>query len=521
MSQAAAATATHPPSTSKTSWIERVGKKIPDPIVIFMALFVITAIVSVLMGGYTFTSVGADGSDIEYAINNMMAAENVRWIFDHAILQNWLAFGNGVLGVILIAVLGVGIAEESGLLATLIKKAGTKISERYLPLLLVFLGIMSSVASDAGYLILVPLAGMLYAGTGKNPLIGMAAAFAGVSAGFSANLIPATPIDAIMGNNAQLFAEAQGVPFTDAMGRALNAPTMNYFFLVTSVFVLGSVGAWVTTRYVAPKLENQPYEIPEDMDISDFKVKPHEEKGLKAAALGTVVALAVIFGLCMDPLAPFTNEAGNEITPYMNNMVMLIVLFFAITGIFYGASVGKFKSVTCVVQAMVKQMNTMGYILVLTFFSYQFLALLGESGLGTYVTYLGANFLQALGLQSVPVLLLIGFVFVTAIINLLVGGLTSKWMLLGPIFIPMLYQVNPAMTPDLIAAAFRVADSSTNIITPMMSYAGVILAFMRKYKPEMTIGDQIAIMMPYSIAFMIIWTIQLVAFFMFNIPMGF
>ncbi len=510
-----------PPMDGRASLIERIGKKIPDPIVIFMALFAITAIVSIAMGGHTFSSVGADGSPVEYSIKNMMTTENIRWIFDNAILQNWLAFGNGVLGVILIAVLGVGIAEESGLLGTLIKKAGTHINERFLPLLLVFLGIMSSVASDAGYLILVPLAGMLYAGTGKNPLIGMAAAFAGVSAGFSANLIPATPIDAIMGNNAQLFAEAQGVPFADAAGRALNAPTMNYFFLAISVFVLGSVGAWVTQRFVAPKLEKQAYIIPEDMDLSDFTVKPEEEKGLKAAAIGTVVALLSILGLCMGPLSAYTNDAGRVITPYMNNMVLLIVLFFAVTGIFYGASVGKFKSVTCVVKSMIKQMNTMGYILVLTFFSYQFLALLGASGLGTYVTYLGANFLQSLGLDSVPVLLLVGFVFVTAIINLLVGGLTSKWMLLGPIFIPMLYQVNPAMTPELIAAAFRVADSSTNIITPMMSYAGVILAFMRKYKPEMTIGDQIAIMMPYSIAFMLIWTVLLVVFFMFGIPMGF
>lgn len=503
------------------SLIERVGKKIPDPIVIFMALYVITALLSILMSGHTFSSMGADGQPVEYAIKNMMTNENIRWIFDNAILKNWLAFGNGVLGIILIAVLGVGIAEDSGLLGTLIKKAGSHINERFLPLLLVFLGIMSSVASDAGYLILVPLAGMLYVGIGKNPLIGMAAAFAGVSAGFSANLIPATPIDAIMGNNAQLFAETQGVPFADANGVALNAPTMNYFFLATSVFVLGLVGAWVTRRFIAPRLEKQSYIIPDDMDVSDFKVKPEEEKGLKAAAIGAVVALLFIAGLCMGPLASFTNDAGREITPYMNNMVLLIVIFFIICGIFYGVAVGKFKSVSCVVKAMVKQMNTMGYILVLTFFSYQFLALLGASGLGTYVTYLGANALQALGLDSVPVLLLVGFVIVTATINLLVGGLTSKWMLLGPIFIPMLYQVNPTMTPELISAAFRVADSSTNIITPMMSYAGVILAFMRKYKPEMTIGDQISIMMPYSIAFMTIWTVLLVIFFTFGIPMGF
>ena len=510
-----------PVPKEKKSLIERIGRKIPDPIVIFMGFYVITAVISIIMGGHTFSSVGADGSPVVHTINNMMTTEKIRWIFDNAILQNWLAFGGGVLGIIMIAVLGVGIAEDSGLLGTLIKKAGSHINEKYLPLLLVFIGIMSSVASDAGYLILVPLAGLLYAGVGKNPLIGMAAAFAGVSAGFSANLIPATPIDAIIGNNAQLFAEAQGVPFTTSTGEPLNAATMNYFFIAFSVFLLSGVGAWITKMFVAPKLEKVSFEIPADMDVSDFQVNPEEQRALKVAGIGAVVAIALLTALCLGPLAPYTNDAGREVVPYMNNMVLLIVIFFAICGIAYGAAVGKYKSVTTVVYAMVKQMGTLGYVLTLSFFSYQFLALLGASGLGTYVTYLGANLLQALGLASMPVLLLIGFVLVTASINLLVGGLTSKWMLLGPIFIPMLYQVNPEMTPEVVAAAFRVADSSTNIITPMMSYAGVILAFMRKYKPDMTIGEQIGIMMPYSIAFMVIWTTALVTFFMLGIPMGF
>jgi aminobenzoyl-glutamate transport protein len=204
----------------------------------------------------------------------------------------------------------------------------------------------------------------------------------------------------------------------------------------------------------------------------------------------------------------------------MNNIILLISLFFTVTGVFYGVATGRFKSVWDVVQAMVTQMNTMGYILVLTFFTYNFLGLVGYSGLGTWITFLGAEFLQALGLQKFPVLLLIGFILTTAFINIFIGGLTSKWMLLGPIFIPMLYFVNPAMTPDFVAAAFRVADSSTNIITPMMAYAGVILAFMRKYKPDMGFGDMLIIMVPYSIAFLIVWTALLVGFFTLGIPLG-
>ena len=158
----------------------------------------------------------------------MTDTENVRWLFDNALLKNWLAFGNGVLGVILIVMLGVGVAEHSGLLTAIIKKMGTKLSDKFLAPAVVFLGIMSSIATDAGYLVLIPLAGLLYAGLGKNPLIGMAAAFAGVSAGFSANLIPATPVDVIIGVNAQVFAEAQGVPFTTGDGQPLTPATMPF-----------------------------------------------------------------------------------------------------------------------------------------------------------------------------------------------------------------------------------------------------------------------------------------------------
>lgn len=501
--------------------IERVGRKIPDPVIIFMSLFVFCLLMTGLIGGLQFQTTGADGSAVTHTIKNMLAAENVRWMFDNALLTNWLSFGRGVLGVILIVMVGVGIAEHSGLLSTVIKKVGLRINDRWLPLLVVFLGIMSSIASDAGYLILIPLAGLLYAGLGKNPLIGMAAAFAGVSAGFSANLIPATPSDVILGVNARIFAESQGIPFVTAQGNPINPATMHYFFIATSTFLLAALGAWVTVRFVGPRLEKMPYQIPEDLNLDDFQVTDAENKGLRAAGIGLILSLVAVAALAMGPLATYTNEAGREVTPYLDNVILLIAMVFATIGIFFGVSTGKFKSLQDVVSAMVKQMNTMGYILVLTFFSYNFLALLGFSGLGTYVTYLGATFLGSLGLQNFPILLIIGFILTTAVINLFVGGLTSKWMLLGPIFVPMLYQVNPDMTPDMVTAAYRVADSSTNIITPMMSYAGVVLAFMRKYKPELSFGDVIAMMVPYSITFLLSWTALLVAFFTFGIPLGF
>ncbi len=510
-----------PRQSGAIAFIERVGKKIPDPVIIFMFLLVASLVATGIFGGMEFQTTGSDGQPVTHTIKDMLATEHTRWMFDNAILTNWLAFGHGVLGVILVVMLGVGIAENSGLLSAVIKRVGLRLNEKWLPMLLVFLGIMSSIATDAGYLVLIPLAGMLYAGLNKNPLIGMAAAFAGVSAGFSANLLPATPVDVIIGMNARIFAESQGVPFISASGAELNPATMNYFFIFASTFLLAGLGAWVTKRFVAPRLEKMTYELPADLNQEEFGVSELEVKGLKVAGIGLLVSILAIVGLAMGPLAPYTNEAGRNVIPFMDNVILLIAMVFSVTGICFGYTTGKFKSLQNVVDAMVKQMNTFGYVLVLTFFSHNFLAILSYSGLGVYITYLGATGLSSLGLEQSPILLIIGFIITTALINLFVGGLTSKWMLLGPIFIPMLYQVNPDMTPDVVSAAFRVADSSTNIITPMMTYAGVILAFMRKYKSDLTFGDVIAMMVPYSIVFLTVWTTLLVAFLTFGIPLGF
>jgi aminobenzoyl-glutamate transport protein len=503
-------------------WIERAGRAIPDPIVIFMGLWVIVFAASVLLGGTRFEVPGPGGTTTEQSIRSMATAENVRWIFDNAILANWLAFGGGVLGIIIFIIMAVGVAEHTGLLGALIKRAGAAIPERFLALAVVFLGIMSSLASDAGYLILVPLAGLLYASLGKHPLVGMAAAFAGVSAGFSANLVPGTTSDIIMGVNARAFAEASGIAFASADGRPLNPATMTYWFTAASVFLLAPVGAFVTHRFVAPRLARVPHRIPDDMDVGEFALTPAEQRGLKAAGLGLLLSLAIVAALGLGPLAPFTDpETGQAVNPFLERLVLLIALTFILTGTAYGIGAGKVRKTMDVVQGMIAQMNTMGYVVVLTFFAYNALALITFSGLGSLVTQLGASGLLALGLEDAPILLLVGFVALTATLNLVIGGLTSKWLLLGPLFIPMLYAVNPAMTPDVVAAAYRVGDSVTNIVTPMMFYAGVILAFARRYVPGFSLGELFILMFPYSIAFLLVWTSFLIAFFALGLPLGF
>lgn len=501
--------------------LERIGQKIPDPVVIFAFLYIIVLIITAVFGGKTFTMETPDGTNVVYEIKNMLEFENTRWIFQNAILNNWLGYAGGIVGTVLIVMFGIGIAEESGLLKTLVKKGGNSISDKFLPFFLVFLGIMSNIATDAGYIILIPLAGLLYAGIGKNPLIGIAAAFAGVSAGFSANLIPATVVDVIIGTNAQAFAQSQNIPFVSYTGQELNPMTMHYYFMVASTVLLVVIGGIITIKWIKPKFEKSSFVIPEDINAGDFKVTDTEKKALWWALGGFLLSLVFTALLAFGPLRNYIDETGKQVTPFLDNIILIITMIFFITGLFFGIASGKFKNTGDVVKSMSKQIGSMGYVIVLTFFCYNFLALLTYTNIGTYITYIGAQFLQAIGASNSPVLLISGFIIITAVVNLFVGGLSSKWMLLGPIFIPMLYSVNSSMTPDVVAAAYRIADSSTNIITPLMTYAGVVLMYIRKYKPEFTAGNLIGMMMPYSIVFLVSWTVMLMMFVLFGIPLGF
>lgn len=513
---------TAPLHEERPGLIERIGKAIPDPMIIFAWLWVIFFGLSILFAGATYEIRGADGAVAEKAVQSMATTENVRWIFDNMVLANFMSFGGGVLGVILLVSMAVGVAEHAGLLGALIKRAGAAIPSRWLNVSMVFLGIMSSLAVDAGYLILVPLAGLLYASLGKHPLVGMVAAFAGVSAGFSANLVPGTPIDVIMGVNAQAFAAAQGVPFVGADGQPLNAATMNYYFLAASTFLLAPLGAWVTTRFVEPRMTKVPYEVPSDINIGEFALTTEEKKGLNFAGLGLLASLAFYAALAVGPLAAYTNpETGTEVVPYLERLVIFVAITFLVCGAAFGYASGRMKTSMDLFNGMVSQMNTMGYIIVLSFFAYNALSLFNQSGLGALMTHHGANLLIALRLDQATIPLLIGFVLLTATVNLLIAGLTSKWLLLGPLFVPMLYAVNPSFTPDVVTAAYRVADSSTNIITPMMIYMGIILAFMRRYVPKFTLGELIIAMFPFSVTFITVWTAFLVAWVSLGIPLGF
>ena len=501
------------------SIVEKIGSKIPDPIIIFIVFYIILMFISLILGGRSFSVISYDGSKTVYEFKQMFTSENIRWIFSNAITTNWLSYGGGILGILLIVMFGIGIAEESGLLSAIIRKLGNTVNKTFLPAMIIFIGIMSNIATDVGYLVLVPLAGMLYAGTGKNPLVGMAAAFAGVSAGFSANLIPATVSDIVVGNNAELFAQNQNIPFLSITGKPLNPITMNYFFIAASTFLLIIVGTVINIKITEKKYSSLKIETPPE--ISTFTVSEKENRALLFALLGFIISAIIVTLIAIFPLKSYTTADGKKVTPFIDNIILFVTFIFFVSGAFYGFAAGKFKVPSDLISAMTKQLGGMSYVIILTFFCYNFLALFSYTNADIFITGLGASFLQKVGLSGSPILLILAVILVTSLINLFVGGMTAKWLLLGPLFIPMLYNVNQAMTPEVVTAAYRVADSCTNTITPLMTYAGIILSQIRRYKKDFTAGNLIGMMFPYSAAFLISWTILLIVFVTFKIPLGF
>ncbi|MBR3820151.1 MAG: AbgT family transporter [Kiritimatiellae bacterium] len=503
-------------NTEKKSFFERIASKIPDPVILFLLMYAVLFVATVFSGGMSFSlpSVdGASGESVETVrhIRNMAEIANVQWIFNNAIVTNWLAFANGLVGILIVAMLGLGVAEASGMFSVLLKLAGGRINQKLLPYVIVFAGILSNIAGDAGYIILIPLAAALYCAMGRNPLIGVAASFAGVSAGFGANIIPATTPDLLVGIPAKNFAVSQGVPWVSYLGAPLNEATMDYFYTCSLVFVFTILGGWITNRFVAPKLDRLSWTVPEDAAGESIGVSHEEVRDLKWAGLGLLVALGAISFFAFGPLK------GH----FAKNIIIFVSFAFFMSGLFYGVKRGKFHSAQDVVSAMVNQVKELAYMLVLTFFCFNFLAALTYSGVGAYITYCGVKVIMMMNLGSSPVLLLIAFIAMGAFVNLFVASLSAKWLMLGPIFIPMLYHVNPSLTPEVVCAAYRTADPCTNIVTPVMTYMGVILLYCRRYVPHFAVGDLLFMMVPYSAVFLGVATTIMIIWFKLGIPFGF
>ena len=491
------------------AWVEKVGNALPHPAMIFVIMIVILAIIAQIcyMNNVTVDFFDArEGEVVQIEAVSLLNAEGIRNFFQTAV-TNFTGFAP--LGTVLVAMLGVGVAEYAGFFDAGLKKLLSNVPSVVLTATIVFVGIISNIASDAGYVVVIPLGAMIFLTAGKHPIAGLAAAFAGVSGGFSSNLLFG-PTDALLSGLTNEALKAANINATvDVTG--------NWYFLIASTFFLTLIGTLVTELVVIPNLGEYKSISTED---TNSEVSELEKKGLKRAVIALLIYL-IILGFMMFPENAILKEADDYGKVNINNflqhgLIPALLLLFLIPGVVYGKVVGTIKDSNDLVKAMTKSMESMGGYLVLAFFAAQFVALFAYSNLGTILSVNGANFLNNIGLKGIPLIIL--FVILTGFLNLFIGSASAKWAIMAPIFVPMFFEIG--LSPELTQMAYRVADSSTNIISPLMSYFAMIVVFMQKYDGDRGLGTLISTMLPYSISFLAFWTVLLIIWMSLGLPLG-
>lgn len=486
-------------------YVEIVGNKLPHPATLFAGLALLVVIIS-WIGHLTGATAQhpVDGQSI-YA-KSLLSGEGLRWMYEN-ILQNFLKFPP--LGYVLVVMVGIGAAEGSGLFSTMIRALVLGAPKRLITAAIVLAGVVSGLAVEAGYVILIPLGAMIFHALGRHPMAGLAAAFTGVSGGFGANFFIGS-IDPIL---AGISESAAQMIIPDIVVN----PAVNYYFMIASSFVVLIAGTWVTEKIVEPRLG--PYKgTAERMPIEQLSLK--EKKGLRNAGWALLATLALLAltvipenGLFRDP------ESGSVLhSPFFRGIIIGILLMFFFPALAYGITVGSIRNDKDVAHHIGKSMSTMGGYIVLVFFAAQFVYFFNYSNLGIIFAIKGANTLQSIGLTGIP--LIVGFVILSAFINMFMGSASAKWAIMAPVFIPMLMLIDPPYHPGLTQAAFRIGDSLTNLITPMMSYFALIVTFAEKYDKRYGIGTIISTMLPYTLILGIVWIALLVVWMLFGLPLG-
>jgi aminobenzoyl-glutamate transport protein len=487
--------------------IEVLGNRLPDPAMLFLLLMVIVWVLSWALASVEFAAEHpATGAPIRVA-NLLTGTELARFL--STMLTTFTGFAP--LGVVLVAMLGVGVAEHSGFIGTALKSLLRVTSQRLLTPMLILVAIVSHTAADVGYVLVIPLGGVIFYAAGRHPLAGIAAAFAGVSGGFSANFVPAA-LDPLLQGFTQSAAQII------EPGMQVN-PLNNWFFTSASCLVIVALGWWLTDKVVEPRLRG----VAVDGDADAMPVlAPVETRERRALHLATVVMAIGIVGLVLallpanSPLRAPGGAIASFSAPVMQSIVPLIFLLFIIPGTVYGFAAGTFRGSKDVVDAMSKSMGTMAYYIVLAFFAALFIAEFGRSQLGTLLAVEGGNLLRALSLPG-P-MTLVGIILIVGFVNLFIGSASAKWALLAPIFVPMLMQVG--FSPDLTQAAYRVGDSTTNIITPLMPYFPLVVVYCQRYVRGTGIGTLVSMMLPYSVTFFVCWSVFLAIYWMLGLPLG-
>lgn len=484
--------------------IERAGNKLPHPATLFLMMALLVGVVSWIASLCDLSAVHPATGEVVEA-KNLFSAEGIRWIYTN-VEHNFVKFPP--LGLVLVIMIGIGVAEGSGLFTVLVRQLVLGAPKKVVTAAIIVAGIFSHLASEVGYVILIPLGAMIFHALGRNPMAGFAAAFCGVSAGFGSNFLIGSvdPILAGLSTSAAQIIDPE---------MHIN-PMVNYFFMVVSAIMVVIVGTWVTEKVIEPRLgaytgSTQPLEVEE--------ISPVEKKGLRWAGIMTLLFCALMAwtvipedGLLRDP------ETGGILkSPFFSGIVVGLMLLFFVPGLTYGIIVGTIKNDKDVMKHMTSSMKGLGGYIVLVFFAAQFIYWFNYSNLGLILAIDGAEFLKSVGFTGIP--LIISFVVLSAFLNLFMGSASAKWAILAPVFVPMFMLLD--FHPGLTQAAFRVGDSVTNVITPMMSYFALIVTYAQKYDEKYGIGTIISLMIPYTVFFLLVWIVILVAWVLLGLPLGF
>jgi aminobenzoyl-glutamate transport protein len=496
--------------------IERVGNKVPHPAVIFVILIGIVILLSQLfhMMGTSVTYQAVDPEthqvgELTVAAQSLLTAAGIRFMYER-VVQNFMDFN--AVGVIIVAMLGVGVADSAGLVGALIRKLVMVAPRQALTYILVFVGILSSIAADAGYLVLIPLAATAFLSIGRHPLAGLAASFAGVAAVFTVNIL-IKPLDGIL---TEITNDA--IHLLDP-GTSIEL-TANFWFSIASVIMLTFVVSLITDRFVEPRLGKYVPEGAEGAPAAEGgAITPAESRGLKYAFWALIGVLAVFALLSLPSGAPLRNpDTGALIgnSPLMNGLIVLVTIVFLATGLAYGIGAGTIKGITDVTRAMEKAVAGLGGLIFLLFIISQFLALFNYTNLATIAAVKVGDVLDHLGLGALP--LLIGFCIVVSILDLIMTGAIPKWAIFAPVFVPLLMRLH--VKPEAVLAAYRVGDGPFNAISPLNAYFALIVTFAQKYQKSAGVGTVVALMLPYVVVVFGVWIVLLGAWQVLGLPWG-
>lgn len=480
--------------------VEKVGNKLPDPVTLFFLFAIIVIIISHIAALLGVKVINPSTNETIEAVS-LLTKEGFQKIMTNMV-TNFSQFPP--LGLVLVTMIGVGLAESVGLISALLKKIVLGAPKATITFSIVFAGLMANMVGDAGFIVLPPIAALVFMSVGRHPIAGMVLAYASVAGGFSANLI-VNMLDALLAGFTQSAASIIDPDF-------VTNPAMNWYFLAASCLFFVPLAIWVSEKIVEPRLPE--YKGPR---ISMDKLKPEEAKGLKWAGIVALVFLALV-ALTIVPENGWLRgeDGGIIISPFMNSLVPVIMGLFLLPALAYGIVTKQIRSDKDIANEMGKSLGTMGMYMAISFFAAQFISYFNWSNLGIIMAVSGADALQGMGLTGLP--LLIGFILFCAMLNMFIASASAKWAIVAPVFVPMfmLLGYDPAFTQ----VAYRIGDSITNPITPMFAYFAILLAGVKKYDKSMGLGSLISVMLPYSIFFGIAWILFFVIWYFTGLPLG-